>query len=249
MPFFKSFVGKVAIPQIVLFSVFFVSCFCSVLNNPRVLYAGGAVLGISLVFSFVVYLNQMNLVGLIDRAASRALGRSQNPGSSQGQKPVDPLNQKDDPELYILDRQIDVAMWIAEAMLDATPVWEICPITEGYEKLVNFFRARNMDSLIISRNQFMQEWFDGIEKTQMGYVLEEGTRREFVQYGCPISQFTGIVDAIRITARREVPSAVCSIENWRGDRYRVGVSRGLVTFLIRDYKPVLACENDDLRMP
>ncbi|MBI2473730.1 hypothetical protein HYV70_04215 [Candidatus Uhrbacteria bacterium] len=142
--------------------------------------------------------------------------------------------QKDDPELYILDTQVDFAMWVAGAVLDTTPAWEICPITEGYEELANFFRTRKMESLIIPRSQFMQEWFEGIEKTQSGYMEEEGERREFIQYGCSVSKFTEIVAAIRMTARREVPSAVYSIKNWRGDSYRVGVNRGLVTFIIRD---------------
>ena len=104
---------------------------------------------------------------------------------------------------------------------------------EGYDELANFFRTRKMYSLIIPKDQFIREWSEGVENTQSGFITDEsGKRREFFQRGCPVSEFTEIVDLIRTTARRTVPCAVYSIKSCHGDTYSVGVSRGRVTFVM-----------------
>ena len=152
---------------------------------------------------------------------------------------VNPLKEKfdcaqqDDPELYILDFPFDFPMWLAAGTMNATLPWEIDPIKEGYDELANFFRTRKMYSLIIPKDQFIREWSEGVENTQSGFITDEsGKRREFFQRGCPVSEFTEIVDLIRTTARRTVPCAVYSIKSCHGDTYSVGVSRGRVTFVM-----------------
>ena len=141
--------------------------------------------------------------------------------------------EEDDPRQYILDSDINDKEFILEALNDTRPPW-VLGSTEGYNILAKELCTRKMDSMVISFEQFKREWFQGIEQTQKCYLesQEEG-KVEMVMRGCPVSDFTEVVESMRMTARRDMPASTYMIKHRSGDVYRVGVSRGNIKFICR----------------
>lgn len=64
----------------------------------------------------------------------------------------------------------------------------------AYDYLVDHLRHRGLDAVIVSYEQFMREWNDGVVARQ-----------------CPYSDFTGVVEAIMDTDLRRPPCVVCEL--------------------------------------
>jgi|GEM_PF-6949592 len=128
-------------------------------------------------------------------------------GFRRTEEAVEP--QEPEPDFVLDDPPADgMGNWIASQLKNPTRPFRMNP-EDAFTLLTEELIRRGMASAAIPRERFLQEWTDGIERTQM-FMAADGVNGMMVR-GCPVNPFTEVAEYIVKTAARNPPTALCRL--------------------------------------
>ena len=101
---------------------------------------------------------------------------------------------------------------------------------EAYFSASLEFAKRDMTSLVIPLTQFIHEWRNGVLNTVE--YRQVGGRGGMIVAGCPLSEFTRIVEGL-VKSAANSPPLVSAIVQGKRHRYRVEIGHGTIRAIWR----------------